>query len=512
MEFGGFPFIGQGGASYFEIADLYVRLASEPDEELRAAIEELVPLPLRDTMAWDGPILYCASSLSVQVDIQEAYPEPRRRRPRRQATEAQVTAFNRDIETWLKAVHAMAPIALAYRRHDWEAGGTKLGAWHRASAASVPGLLHLFEDCLKGGAGSFGSGLLDGVLRMYLEEDDAESSKIPRAFHRFLDPGGEAVAALANGDDEGLVAVLEAGPVRGEVWDKLGHAFEEDNAVHRRVLAAGASAIAAESDVPVPMLVATAVAVAWAGDTDLLFSLPYKVPTWEAGNLGQQLFLRAYDLQNDDPGVAARLYDAAGLLEFADRSKVLGNAGGSYGRVGNHEARLRVSQHGVELFPRDPHCWANLLGALISLERTAEVPETILETGHEIVGGVADLMVNLTYVQLQRGMVDSAVKVVEAYLASGAPVPASAFLNFGSAYLEVDKLDQAEPWLHRARDNGEEGVWAPLTRLYARRGDMAQTLASAKEAARADGVDVLRRDPIVVSQLKDHPEGAALLQ
>ena len=41
--------------------------------------------------------------------------------------------FNAEIETWLLALHKKQPILFAARREDGEAGGTKLGAWHKAS-------------------------------------------------------------------------------------------------------------------------------------------------------------------------------------------------------------------------------------------------------------------------------------------------------------------------------------------------------------------------------------------
>jgi hypothetical protein len=41
--------------------------------------------------------------------------------------------FNADIERWLLALHRAQPILFAARREDGEAGGTKLGAWHKQS-------------------------------------------------------------------------------------------------------------------------------------------------------------------------------------------------------------------------------------------------------------------------------------------------------------------------------------------------------------------------------------------
>jgi hypothetical protein len=41
--------------------------------------------------------------------------------------------FNKEIDMWLVALNAKQPILFVARREDGEAGGTKLGAWHKAS-------------------------------------------------------------------------------------------------------------------------------------------------------------------------------------------------------------------------------------------------------------------------------------------------------------------------------------------------------------------------------------------
>jgi hypothetical protein len=43
--------------------------------------------------------------------------------------------LNADIEAWLLKMHAKHPILFAARREDGEAGGTRLGAWHKKSVA-----------------------------------------------------------------------------------------------------------------------------------------------------------------------------------------------------------------------------------------------------------------------------------------------------------------------------------------------------------------------------------------
>jgi hypothetical protein len=43
--------------------------------------------------------------------------------------------FNADIEKWVIALNAKQPILFVARREDGEAGGTKLGKWHKESVA-----------------------------------------------------------------------------------------------------------------------------------------------------------------------------------------------------------------------------------------------------------------------------------------------------------------------------------------------------------------------------------------
>lgn len=148
MDHPGFPFIGAGDASYFEWAEVFVCFERVPTTAEAARIEQRVPVPLRDSIRWTGPVVAVASQQGVGRWIAAAYaeapasPAELTTQSRFQVAPAAAYAtFNDDIEAWLVAAHAVAPILVAYRREDHEAGGTRLSDWHRASVPALPGVI-----------------------------------------------------------------------------------------------------------------------------------------------------------------------------------------------------------------------------------------------------------------------------------------------------------------------------------------------------------------------------------
>ncbi|MFO0693816.1 MAG: hypothetical protein U0230_09700 [Polyangiales bacterium] len=143
-----FPFVGAGSASYFEWAEVQVRFTREPSDAERRALAEDVPPPLSD-LAWKGSLLVASSEQGVGRTIRAAYTGSRKGSPKAlgmqnrfaHAGEAAEARFDAHIEAWLAAAHAVVPIRVAYRRQDFEAGGTKLDDWHRASVAQVPSVV-----------------------------------------------------------------------------------------------------------------------------------------------------------------------------------------------------------------------------------------------------------------------------------------------------------------------------------------------------------------------------------
>jgi len=134
-----FPFIGAGQASYFEWADLHVYFTRDLKPAERAKITKSVPPPIGD-VKWDGRHCYASSEQGVGRQIQAAYSKPAKKPTQLTTTSRfkipdgpKLSLFNADIERWLLEAHEIVPILAAYRRRDWEAGGTELSPWHHLS-------------------------------------------------------------------------------------------------------------------------------------------------------------------------------------------------------------------------------------------------------------------------------------------------------------------------------------------------------------------------------------------
>ena len=68
-----FPFCGAGDATYFEWAEVHVLFQREPTQTERAAIDERVPAPLRDSIDWEGRELMVASDQLAHMVIAQTY-------------------------------------------------------------------------------------------------------------------------------------------------------------------------------------------------------------------------------------------------------------------------------------------------------------------------------------------------------------------------------------------------------------------------------------------------------
>ncbi len=173
-----FPFFGQGDASYYEWFEMWVWFKDPVPKSERAAVLKGAPKPCARAAEWPNASLLWPSTGDqwIHKHLIEAYGSARAkaRYARAAAREArgedlfdddedeayldllacdgEEKRLNQDIERWLRDVHARWPILFAARREDDEAGGTKLGAWHKASikrfAADV---LPTFEALAKKG-------------------------------------------------------------------------------------------------------------------------------------------------------------------------------------------------------------------------------------------------------------------------------------------------------------------------------------------------------------------------
>ena len=146
-----FPFIGAGDARYFEWAEVMVRFEKAPTKSSRAAIEAEMPSAFADA-SWNKDLLVASSAQFVQCDITAAYGpgrKPKRRSRKHVASSAASTAFNTEIEQWLRAAHEVTPILVAFRRRDAEAGGTELSDWHAWSANQAATFMPAFATSIR---------------------------------------------------------------------------------------------------------------------------------------------------------------------------------------------------------------------------------------------------------------------------------------------------------------------------------------------------------------------------
>lgn len=203
-KFEGYPFafVGAGEAGYFEWAEVHVLFQRAPSSKDQAVISERVPPPLRDSIDFDGRHLVVASGQFVHTAMMEAYekaPDDSSEDTFEDgfgfAANSKVSAFNADIEQWLRAAHEQCPIAAAYRAQDWEAGGTELSDWHRWTMAHPERLLASFDGIdVEADPAGF---MLRGILRQLAQAE----VRIPDAFRDVIEPGWREIEALQAGDE-----------------------------------------------------------------------------------------------------------------------------------------------------------------------------------------------------------------------------------------------------------------------------------------------------------------------
>ncbi len=190
-----FPFIGAGEASYFEWAELFVRFVAEPSKSEKKAIGERVPPPLQDTVEWDEAMLWVASDQGVGRYIKNAYGK------KKGAGVAALTSltkgakadamFNAHIEAWLRDAHRRCPVLVAYRRQDWEAGGTKLSHWHHSSIRHVQEAI----DAMAAEPTGSDAALVERLIAWAVEEDVRVKKTVPRVLKLKANAAEEAKLA-----------------------------------------------------------------------------------------------------------------------------------------------------------------------------------------------------------------------------------------------------------------------------------------------------------------------------
>ena len=154
-----------------------VRFEKAPTKSSRAAIEAEMPSAFVDA-SWKKDLLVASSAQFVQCDITAAYGpgrKPKRRSRKHLASSAASTAFNTEIEQWLRAAHEVTPILVAFRRRDAEAGGTELSDWHAWSAKQAATFMPAFATSTRGKRESPAQLMAKGILLELVEADPSQT-------------------------------------------------------------------------------------------------------------------------------------------------------------------------------------------------------------------------------------------------------------------------------------------------------------------------------------------------
>jgi len=183
-----FPFVGAGIANYFEWAELAVYFARTPTKAEAAAIAKRVPPPLRDSIDWYGRLLRVASEQGVGRVIKSAYAKVPNK-PTGLTTQSRFAIapssayarFNADIDAWLIEANSKVPIVVAYRRQDFEAGGTELSDWHHESLPKLKRILEELVDDTTSEVADFGVRLVAEAREAKLKIDDKLAKRFEKA-------------------------------------------------------------------------------------------------------------------------------------------------------------------------------------------------------------------------------------------------------------------------------------------------------------------------------------------
>jgi hypothetical protein len=153
------PFFGQGDAEYYEWFEMFVVFEQPVPPAMRKALLAAAPSLCKRDVQWPWPNVMWASTGDqwIHQHLVEAYGTAAAKAKMKKALAKQDSGddddddddwmddllaqggetkeFNSDIESWVMSMHAKQPILFVARGEDGEAGGTKLGAWHKESVA-----------------------------------------------------------------------------------------------------------------------------------------------------------------------------------------------------------------------------------------------------------------------------------------------------------------------------------------------------------------------------------------
>lgn len=206
------PFFGQGHAEYYEWFEMWILFDAPVPKAERKALLKGAPRPAVLDAQWPHSSLLWASTGDqwIHQHLVEAYGTPAAKAKMKKALARQEAGdddddllddllamggeekkFNAEIEQWILAMHKKRPILLVARQEDGEAGGTRLGAWHKKSVAQLE------ERVLPA---------LQALAKQKVPADDLRRAPIEIVVEYVgAKRAGPAVAKLARRPDEALV-------------------------------------------------------------------------------------------------------------------------------------------------------------------------------------------------------------------------------------------------------------------------------------------------------------------
>ncbi len=166
---------------------MFVAFKKPPAKAVAAAIVRRVPPPLRDTIEWNGRVLWVASEQGVGRTIAATYGKQKKeelttRSQFKVAPSSAYGRFNADIDAWLEFTNNKSPILVAMRAEDEEAGGTVLSEWHHMSVTALPKVVADLARDDDGHAARLGVRLVDfaKAARVKVDASVAKTSHVGR--------------------------------------------------------------------------------------------------------------------------------------------------------------------------------------------------------------------------------------------------------------------------------------------------------------------------------------------
>jgi hypothetical protein len=185
-----FPYFGEGVAMARKFMSVFVAFREAVPAKVRKELRKGAPRVFNE-FDWMSPRLLQAGHGGIlQWEVAAKYPKPGPRAGEGEATDAQWSAFNREIDRWLLALHRKRPLAFVVKPVD-EEYSTVLGKWHLESSLDAGPALW---PGLRSALGKDEDGVFDHVIGLW--RADLARQAVAEQARRLKALPKEAVAVL----------------------------------------------------------------------------------------------------------------------------------------------------------------------------------------------------------------------------------------------------------------------------------------------------------------------------